>query len=47
MQQEELNPDNMIKAEDVCEIALLPFKMTENTVPQEVVLDVMKDPSDT
>lgn len=47
MEKEDLNPDNMTKPEDVCEVALLPFKMTENSVPQEVTIDVMKDPSDT
>ena len=45
MEKEDLNPDNMIKPEDVCELVLLPFKVSANAVPQEVVLDVMKNPS--
>ena len=45
MEKEDLNPDNMIKPEDVSELVLLPFKVSANAVPQEVVLDVMKNPS--
>ena len=46
MEKEDLNPDNMIKVEDVCELVLLPFRVSANSVPQEVVLDVMKDPTE-
>ena len=45
MENEDLNPDNMIKPEDVCELVLLPFKVSANAVPQEIVLDAMKNPS--
>ena len=45
MEKEDLNPDNMIQPEDVCELVLLPFKVSANAVPQEGVLDVMKNPS--
>lgn len=45
MEKEDLNPDNMIKPEDVCELVLLPFKVSANAVPQEIVLDAMKNPS--
>lgn len=45
MEKEELNPDNMIQPEDVCQLVLLPFKVSANAVPQEVVLDAMKNPS--
>ena len=45
MEKEDLNPDNMIKPEDVCELVLLPFKISPNAVPQEIVLDAMTNPS--
>lgn len=45
MEKEDLNPDNMIKPEDVCELVLLPFRVSPNAVPQEIVLDAMKNPS--
>ena len=45
MEKEDLNPDNMIKSEDVCELVMLPFKVSANAVPQEIVLDAMKNPS--
>lgn len=45
MEKEDLNPDNMIRTEDVCELVMLPFKVSANAVPQEIVLDAMKNPS--
>ena len=46
MEKEDLNPDNMIHPEDICELVLLPFKVSANAVPQEIVLDAMKNPSE-
>lgn len=43
--EEDSNPDNMIKPEDVCELVLLPFRVSANSVPQKIVLDAMKNPS--